>query len=148
MKITQTRYNFGQDFTLSKLFIDDVWFKGCPYILEDTVREITGTPVAQWKVKNETAIPVGTYEVKKTWSGRWSQLMWEVTNVAGYAGIRIHPGNTSHDTEGCLITGKERDETHGEVSGSRTARDALYEKMEQAASRGEHIYWTVEGLPK
>ena len=148
MEILQKRYLFGEDFTLSKLYINGEWFKGCPYILEDTVREIKGLSVEKWKVKCETAIPVGRYEVKKTWSGRWSKLMWEITGINGFVGVRPHAGNTSYDTEGCPLTGKERDEKHGEVSGSRIARDALYAKMEQAESFGEKIYWAVEGLPK
>jgi len=146
MKILQKRYLFGDEFTLSRLFIDGEWFKGCPYILEDTVRETEGMPVEQWKVKCETAIPVGTYLVEKTWSGRWSKMMWEILDIPGFSGVRPHSGNTSHDTEGCPITGKERDEKNGEVSGSRVARDALYERMEQAVAHGETITWSVEGL--
>jgi hypothetical protein len=146
MNIVQKRYKFGEDFTISKLYINGEWFKGCPYILEDVVREIEGLPVDKWKVKSETAIPVGTYDVEKTWSGRWSKMMWEILDVKGYAGIRIHAGNTSHDTEGCMITGRERDEKHGEVSGSRVALEALDKRMEAAASHGEKITWTVEGL--
>jgi len=146
MKILQKRYKFGEDFTLSQLYIDGQWFHGCPYTLEDVVREIPGVAVEKWKIKSETAIPVGTYELKKTWSGRWSKMMWEITNVPGYQGIRIHAGNTSHDTEGCIICGKERDEKHGEVSGSRIACDALYKKLEQAEMLGEKIYWEVKGL--
>jgi len=147
VKIVQKRYKFGADFTLSKLYVDDVWFKGCPYILEDATREKAGQPVIAWKIKSETAIPVGTYDVEKTWSGRWSKMMWELIGVEGFGGIRPHAGNTSHDTEGCPITGRERDEKNGEVSGSRVARDALYERMEQAVLHGERITWTVEGLP-
>jgi hypothetical protein len=146
VNILQKRYNFGEDFTLSYVSIDDKPFTGCPYILEDAVREIPNIPVEKWKIPCETAIPVGTYEVKKTWSNRWSCLMWELTGIKSFAGVRPHAGNTSHDTEGCPICGKERDEKHGEVSGSRVARDALYAKMEQASARGEKIFWTVEGI--
>lgn len=145
MRITQKRYKFGEDFTLSKVYLDGVPFAGCPYILEDAVREIPGIPVEQWKIPKETAIPAGRYVMKKTWSGRWSKHMWEITGVPGFTGIRPHSGNTSHDTEGCPICGKERDEKHGEVSGSRQARDALYAKLDQAEARGEQILWYVEG---
>lgn len=148
MHILQKRYKFGEDFTLSRLYLEGVLFQGCPYILEDRVREVLGMPVEQWKIKAETAIPAGRYTVKKTWSGRWGKPMWEITGVPGFAGIRPHAGNTSHDTEGCPITGKERDEKNGEVSGSRLARDALYAKMDQAEARGEQILWFVDGLPE
>ena len=51
MNILQKRYLFGEDFTLSKLYINGELFKGCQYILEDAVREIKGLPVEKWKVK-------------------------------------------------------------------------------------------------
>lgn len=148
LNILQKRYKFGEDFTLSHLYLNGAEFPGCAYILEDAVREIPGVPVEQWKIKAETAIPVGRYIVKKTMSARWGKLMWEITGVPGFLGIRPHAGNTSHDTEGCPITGKERDEKNGEVSGSRLARDALYARMEQAEALGEQIIWHVEGLPE
>jgi len=81
-------------------------------------------------------------------SKRWGKMMWELTGVPGFTGIRPHAGNTSKDTEGCPIVGKERDERHGEVSGSRQARDALYAIMDAAEARGEPIVWFVDGLPE
>jgi hypothetical protein len=145
MKILQNRYLFGDDFTLSKLQINDKPMLMCPYILEDAVREIPNRPVSEWKVKSETAIPAGTYQVEKTFSKRFGKLMYQLMDVPGFEGIRIHAGNTSHDTEGCLITGKERDEKNGDVSGSRVARDALERVLDSAVARGEKIYWTIEG---
>ena len=146
MKVLQKRYCFGDDFTISRLEIDNKPFSGCPYILEDVVREIPGQNVRIWKVKAETAIPVGTYQVEKTFSQRFGKPMYQLINVPGFEGIRIHGGNTSHDTEGCLITGKERDEKHGEVSGSRVAKEALEKVLDAAVARGEKIMWTVEGI--
>jgi len=147
MNIYQKRYKFGDDFTLSKLAIDGTPFDACGYVLEDKVREIAGIPVEKWKIKGETAIPLGRYIMKKTPSERWGKFMWELTGVPGFTGIRPHSGNTSKDTEGCPILGKERDERHGEVSGSRVATAALYARMDAAAARGEQILWFVEGLP-
>jgi len=142
----QKRYCFGDDFTISRIEIDNKPFNGCPYILEDVVREIPNKPVRTWKVKCETAIPIGTYEVEKTFSQRFGKRMYQLMNVLGFEGIRIHAGNTSHDTEGCLITGKERDEKNGEVSGSRVAKEALERVLDAAVERGEKIFWTVEGV--
>ena len=53
MNILQKRYNFGEDFTLSQLYIDGKWFSGCPYILEDAVREIPNIPVEKWKINDK-----------------------------------------------------------------------------------------------
>lgn len=147
MKIVQTRYFFGDDFTLSRLFIDGVPFVGCPYILEDKVREVAGVPVEEWKVPRETAIPVGVYEVATDMSTRFKKLMPRLLLVKGFEGVRVHAGNTSHDTEGCLLGGKERDEKHGEVSGSRVAIAALTTRIDAALARKELVQWRVEGLP-
>lgn len=148
MIITQKRYLFGDDFTLSRLAIDGIGSISCPYILEDAVREIPGLPVEQWKVPRETAIPVGRYRVEINISKRFGKRMMQLLDVPGYSGIRVHAGNTSHDTEGCLITGRERDEKHGEVSGSRVARDVLFSRIENALMVGEPVWWIVSGLPE
>jgi hypothetical protein len=147
VEIIQKRYLFGKDFTLSRLYMGGMLFPGCPYILEDVVRETQGEPVSKWKVKAETAIPVGRYKVVIDMSTRFKKLMIHLLDVPGYGGIRVHAGNTSHDTEGCLITGRERDEKHGEVSGSRVALGSLYPRIEAALRGGEQVYWTVEGFP-
>jgi len=147
MLITQKRYLFGDDFTLSRLYVDGALFGTCTYVLEDVVREVPGKPVGEWKVPAETAIPVGKYRVVIDLSQRFGKRMMHVLDVPGFSGIRVHAGNTSHDTEGCLITGKERDEKHGEVSGSRIACAALFDKVDKALNKGDDVWWVVEGLP-
>jgi hypothetical protein len=147
MIITSKRYKFGEDFTLSRLAIDGIQFDPCGYVLEDKVREVFGMPVEKWKIPSETAIPVGRYVVKKTMSNRFGKLMWQLMDVPGYEGVRIHSGNTSHDTEGCLIVGKERNEKEGEVSGSRIGLAALDMRLDNAWTHGEPIFWIVDGLP-
>ena len=146
MNITQRRYKFGKDFTLSKLFVDNLHYMACPYILEDVVREMPDKPVSEWKVPAETAIPIGRYKVVIDMSHRFKKRMIHLLNVPGFDGIRVHSGNTSHDTEGCLITGKERDEKNGEVSGSRVALEPLFARIDAALNKGEAVWWTVEGL--
>lgn len=147
MIITTKRYVFGDDFTLSHLAIDGIGFTPCPYILEDKVREVSGMPVEKWKIPRETAIPVGRYAVTIDMSQRFGKRMLHLLDVPGFEGIRVHAGNTSHDTEGCLITGKERDEKHGEVSASRQALSLLFPRIESALQHGEPVFWVVEGLP-
>lgn len=147
MYINQKRYLFGDDFTLSRVYEDGVLMKTCPYVLEDVVREVPGKPVKDWKIPRETAIPVGKYKVVIDVSQRFGKRMMRLLDVPGFEGIRIHAGNTSHDTEGCLLTGKERDEKHGEVSGSRIACAALFDKVDKALNKGDDVWWVVEGLP-
>ena len=148
MIITSKRYLFGDNFTLSHLAIDGIRFAPGPYILEDKVREVAGgMPVATWKIPKETAIPVGRYRVEINMSARFVKRMIQLMDVPGYSGIRVHAGNTSHDTDGCMVTGKERDEKHGEVSGSRQALALLFPRVDSALQHGEPVWWVVEGLP-
>jgi hypothetical protein len=58
------------------------------------------------KVKSQTPIPYGVYKCKWTYSPKYQRNMWELQNVPGFAGIRIHVGNTSKDTEGCILFGE------------------------------------------
>jgi hypothetical protein len=148
MNIVQSRYVFGEDFTLSRLLVDGEVVPECPYILEDKVREVVGLPIAAWKVGGETAIPVGTYKVVIDMSQRFKKLMMHLLNVPGFDGIRVHAGNTSHDTEGCLIIGRFADEREGMVWGSRDARDVLFNMVFKALGDDEEVWWTVEGLPE
>ena len=110
------------------------------YSLEDKVREIEGQPVEAWKVAKETAIPKGSYNVVVTYSNRFQRDLPLLENVPGFSGVRIHPGNTTEDTEGCILVGRGR--TEKTVTESRAAFNALYAKIEQALQDGDHV--TIE----
>lgn len=97
MKLKLVRETFTNDSTIGKLYINDAFH--C-YVLEDAVRDV--------KIKNVTAIPKGTYEVAITFSNRFKQLMPLLLNVPNYEGVRIHWGNYSTDTEGCLLVGSTK----------------------------------------
>jgi hypothetical protein len=74
--------------------------------LEDVVREVPGVPVHAWKVPGNTAIPSGMYEVEITYSQRFKRDLPLLLNVPGFAGIRIHAGNTEDETSGCILVGQ------------------------------------------
>lgn len=120
--------------TLGKLYVDGVL--ECE-TLEDAERERAGEPVDRWKIPGETAIPRGTYRVVIDMSARFRRLLPLLVAVPGYAGVRIHPGNTHADTEGCILVGRARTATS--VLQSRLAFDGLFAKMQAAAARGERI---------
>lgn len=117
MKLTVKRFEFGTNYSVSKMYIDDTFL--C-YVLEDKVRELPGVPVEQWKVAGKTAIPSGTYRVDYTDSTRFGRKMPQLLNVPGFEGVRIHKGNTDADTEGCLLLGTGWAGTDF-ISGSKTA---------------------------
>lgn len=88
--------------TIGQLYINDELF--C-FTLEDVVREVAGQPVEKWKIKNETAIPVGRYKITMENSPRFGPDTITVNNVVGFSGVRVHSGNNENDTEGCIIVG-------------------------------------------
>lgn len=105
-----------EGYTIGKLFINDVFFCNT---LEDKDRGLTSAmPIEKIKVLKvwgETAIPSGVYEVKLSHSPKFANRVWgkkykgqvpEITNVKGFAGIRIHPLNTAQDSLGCIGVGK------------------------------------------
>jgi len=95
------------------------------------VREQAGVPVEQWKVPGKTAIPVGTYPLRVTWSPRFKAMLPAVEGVPGFSGIRIHAGNSVEDTEGCILVGLRREGSR--ILDSRVALDQLMQRLGNAA---------------
>ena len=110
-------------------------------ILEDVVREVPGQPVDAWKVHGETAISAGTYEVTFENSARFGPNTLTVNAVPGFVGIRIHGGNTSANTEGCLLPGLRNSEYT--VARSQDNLQALRSLCREAVDRGEKITLTI-----
>jgi hypothetical protein len=102
VKLTLNRHPTGLTCT-----IGDLWVDGQPFCntLEDPIREVLGKPVSSWKVAGDTAIPAGTYPVEITYSPHFAEDLPLLLNVYGFEGIRIHAGNASKDTEGCILVG-------------------------------------------
>ena len=107
------------------------------YTLEDQVR-----PVSAPKVFGETAIPYGKYSVVITFSPHFQRDLPLLVDVPGFEGVRIHPGNTPADTEGCLLLGLGH--TDGTITQSRLAFGGAFEKIKAAADAGDAI--TIEYL--
>lgn len=107
----------GPEYTIGKLYIDNAYY--CD-TLEDTVRE-PGV-----KIPGKTAIPSGTYRVKKTYSPRFKKVLPEILEVEGFSGVRIHAGNTAKDTEGCILLGLNK--VKGSVINSQNAMTFFMDK--------------------
>ena len=135
MKLTLKRIALRPTYTIGKLYIDDVYF--CDTI-EDTVRDLNKNGKfdnREKKVHSKTAIPYGTYEIKWTYSPRFKKYTPQLMNVPSFEGIRIHAGNTSADTEGCLILGKNKQV--GKVLNSRATINKFYPIIKNACSNGK-----------
>jgi len=121
-------YNVKKDRNIiGDLFINGEFF--C-YTLEDEKRA-DGV-----KVYGETAIPTGTYNVLLTKSNRFKRLMPLIVDVPMFSGIRIHGGNTSKDTLGCILVAFNTD--YKKIWG--TAEKYLTNELKE----GENITITIE----
>ena len=120
--------------TIGGLSVDGKWL--C-WTCEDAVREVPGQPVGEWKVAGKTAIPAGTYGVLVTMSGRFGRLLPLLVDVPGFTGIRIHPGNTAADTEGCILPGLTR--AGQSVGLSRRAFDQVFSAIQGALSKRQKV---------
>jgi hypothetical protein len=145
VKLRLQRHPSGPTSTIGELsqeLADGAYSERWCWTCEDVVREQRGVPVGQWKVPGETAIPEGTYRVILSQSTRFGgQLMPELLHVPGFTGIRIHSGNTSLDTEGCVLVGTETDGT--QVLHSREAYAMVKERLVEADSTGDHVYLAI-----
>ena len=66
---------------------------------------------------------------------------WVLTPVPGRTGILIHPGNTVHDTQGCILIGQEQEP--GKVLQSRDALRMLNYVLDR---QGQHTITLGSGL--
>lgn len=137
MELKLNRIFLGSSATIGELLVND---KHLCDTIEDRVR-----PEGE-KVYGKTAIPEGTYEVKLTHSPRFKKILPEILNVPNFSGIRIHTGNSSKDTEGCILVGTWDGEKEDWVGNSRIAFDELMSLLEEATNNKEKITITVKSL--
>ena len=93
------------------------------------------------KLAGATCIPAGSYPLVINRSARFRRLLPQLLGVPGFEGIRIHPGNTDADTEGCILVGQTRSEDF--VGSSRAALRALFTKLQAATAAGSKVRVTV-----
>lgn len=120
---------FTDDSTIGEISIDG---KFVCYTLEDKVRDV--------KIQNVTAIPYGKYEMIINFSNRFQQYMPLLLKVPGFEGVRIHSGNKSADTEGCILVGSTK--LVNFIGNSRTTYRSLFAKMKLAAKK-EKIFINI-----
>ena len=137
MKIEVNRIFKASNYTIGELSVNNNYI--CD-TLEDKVR------VDGEKVYAETAIPTGTYTLVLSYSNRFKKVMPEILNVPNFSGIRIHCGNSSKDTEGCLLVGKWDGKTENWISDSKNSYNKLYPLLEEAFNNKENITITIKDI--
>jgi hypothetical protein len=137
-----------RDYTISRVYVDGRRFgdgRNWCNALEDTDRGLTSDmsvdEVLAVKIKGQTAIPTGRYEVTMSWSPKFHKMMPHVCAVKGFTGVRLHSGNSNKDTEGCILFGVN--DKVGWLSNSRYWTDRIIGMVGDAIGRGEKVYLTI-----
>jgi hypothetical protein len=144
MELTVDRYQHNPQETIGRFYIDGVY--QC-YTLEDQHRDI--------KVKGDTRIPSGRYEVKLRREGghhmkyakKFPDIhkgMLHVIDVPNFQFILIHVGNTELDTMGCLLVGLSK--TGKTIGQSVAAYKKIYPPIAKALIEGKKVFITYNDL--
>ena len=146
MELELKRIAHKQDYTIGRLYVNGQRF--C-----DTLEDYDRLYFGGVKVKGQTAIPAGRYEVLlNSYSPRFGQkepykslsrgCVPLINGVPGFSGVRIHIGNTASDTDGCILVGENKQV--GKVLNSRETYIRLWrEVLEPCRRRKEHIFITL-----
>lgn len=140
-------------YSIGKLYINGKYF--CD-TLEDVDRgldcSMSEYDIRSKKVKGETAIPTGRYEITLSvqsprFKGKSSYkfcngYLPRLIDVKGYEGVLIHIGNTKDDTDGCILVGFNK--SKGMVLDSTKTFSKLYSVLKSAVSSGKRIYITIK----
>ena len=133
MKLILTRIARKAEYTIGRL--EDENGKRICDTLEPTWRDYKG---GEMKIPKKSAIPEGSYRVVVTKSWRFQKYLPLLVGVPGFEGVRIHAGNTSRDTEGCILVGQNLQV--GKVLWSRITLEKLMKLIENE----KEIYLTIK----
>lgn len=135
MNVILKREIFTDSCTIGSLFIDDKF--EC-FTLEDKDRNLESGGL---KIKGETAITRGSYSLIMDYSNRFKKDLPHVLNVPQFEGIRIHAGNTSKDTEGCILLGTVRNKDS--ISNSQIAVNSFISKLKSCLDNNQQATITI-----
>ena len=142
MELRLERKYRSSKYCIDKLYINGKYFSDA---LEDPDRGLTDSmsleEIKRIKVKGDTCIPYGTYNVTITYSPRFKRNLPLINNVKGFDGIRIHSGNTPQDTEGCVLLGFNK--IKGQVVDSKVTVNKFIDIVQKALNKGEKVTITI-----
>ena len=143
MEIRVKRIARKDGYTIGRMSLNGEYF--CD-TLEDTDRGLNcsmqESEILAKKIKAQTAIPIGKYDVVLTFSPRFKRVLPLLLDVKGYEGVRVHAGNTNKDTEGCLLVGENK--VKGQVLNSRATLEKLMSVLLECEERKEKVTILIE----
>ena len=146
MKLEVLRFSSQNNSTLGMLFDVTKGRKFLCFTLEDEARDT--------KVKSETRIPEGIYELKlrteggfheryiKKYGNKFHKGMIHVQDVPNFRYILWHTGNTDKHTAGCLLLGDTSQQNitkEGFIGGSTSAYKRVYPTIAKSLTKGEQV---------
>ncbi len=138
-------YERGLTYRKGRLFIDGrlimTTLEPTDRALDDSMDEDL---IKVKKVFGYTAIPYGTYQVSLGWSNKFKRVVPHILNVKGFKFIEIHEGNTSEDTDGCILVGMQTTSSNDYIGMSLTATKILNNYLRNGIN--EPINLTIKPL--
>ena len=135
-------------YTIGQLFIANADGKAQTYIcdtLEPAWRDYAHGEV---KIPGRSAIPEGRYNVVITKSPKFRAWLPQIVGDREFnrqwKGIRIHAGNSEHDTEGCILPGQNK--IPGRVINSRRCLALIVARLTEEYAKGKMVWITIRTL--
>ena len=142
MELRLERKYRSNNYCIDKLYINGKYFSDA---LEDPDRGLTDSmsleQIKKIKIKGNTCIPYGTYNVTITYSPRFKRNLPLINNVKGFDGIRVHNGNTPQDSSGCVLLGFNK--IKGQVIDSKVTVNKFINVVQKALNKGEKVTITI-----
>lgn len=153
LQVTIKRVYPKNDYTIGRFYTNGERFYES---LEDKDRGLTDkwttAAIKIVKIFGRTAIPKGTYRMvlsksekfkSRSWCKKYNGLVPEILDVKGFSGVRIHPGNTADQTDGCPLIGENK-KTGALVNSVKRYCEWMDKYVMPAYRKGEPMQITIE----
>lgn len=113
---------------------------------------VDASGMAKNKVIGQTAIPLGRYQIDfNTWSYRFGNREFyrhsccgmppRLMDVPCFDGVIVHVGNYPHETDGCILVG--RNTQKGAVLESKETFKRVYRVMKEEVFEGRDVFINI-----